>query len=449
MIKHLYKILILTALTGFTLAGCSKSTQYDLPEVTTVQPVFEAATGKVWSGGNVPGDDYYISGYGICWSTTNSTPTISDSKTSETLNRLAFASSISDITAGTTCYVRAYAANTTGTSYGEVYTIQIPAASTIDAQVTTLAGNSAAGFVDGTGTSASFNYPMGVWADNTGDIYVADSYNSAIRKVTSTGEVTTFTGKGSIGYLDGSLTDAQFYACSGIVGDNNGNFYVADRGNNMIRKISGNTVTTFAGTGVAGSENTTGISASFNTPASIVLSSTGYLFVADNGNSLIRRIDPTAVVTTFAGNLTTGLINRAGTDAALNKPNAMAIDASGNIYVAETANHDIRKIDINGNVSTIVGSPENTSVVGNPTGLAVDASGNLYISDATGRILKLGTDNVLSVIAGSATAGYADGTGSSALFNSPQGLTIDAIGNLYVADYANQRIRKITFTTPN
>ncbi|MCC8408270.1 hypothetical protein LJ707_04965 [Mucilaginibacter sp. UR6-1] len=444
MNKHLYKFLLFAAVL---IAGCGKSTQYDLPAITTVQPIFEAATGIVWTGGNAPGDDYYISGYGVCWSTTNAIPTIADSRTSETLNRLAFTSTIADLAAGSTCYIRAYASNTTGTSYGEVFTMQIPEKSAVSTQVTTLAGNSAAGFVDGNGASASFNSPMGIWADQNGNIYVADSFNSAIRKVTSAGEVSTVTGKGYIGYVDGSLTDAQFYACSGITGNNNGTFYVADRGNNMIRKISGDAVTTFAGVGTAGSDDGTGTGATLNSPASVALAASGYLFVADNGNSLIRKISPDGVVTTFAGNLTAGYTNRTGTDAAFNKPNAIAVDATGNVYVAEAANHAIRKIDPDGVVSTVIGSPENTAIVGNPTGLAVDASGNLYISDTAGRILKLDTEHVLTVIAGSTTAGYTDGGGSVALFNNPQGLATDAAGNLYVADYGNHRIRKITFTT--
>ncbi|MCD8739733.1 hypothetical protein LT679_03885 [Mucilaginibacter roseus] len=440
MKKQLYKFLILSVVA---LMGCNKSTQYDLPVVTTVQPVFEAATGTVWSGGNVPGDDYYISAYGICWSTTNSTPTIADTKTSETLSRLAFVSSISDLAAGTTCYVRAYASNETGTSYGEVYAINISSANTIDVQVSTLAGNSTAGFTDGNGNSALFNYPMGLWADQSGDLYVADSYNSAIRKVTQLADVITISGDGTIGYIDGHLASAQFYACSGITGDNQGNLFVADRGNNIIRKLSDGEVTTLAGTGTAGLENGNGNKADFNTPVSITVNASGYLFVADYGNNLIRKIAPDGVVSTFAGNTAAGYINRTGTDASFNKPNAIAIDSEGNLFIAEAANHAIRKIDANGVVSTVIGGPDNSDIVGDPTGLIVDAQGNLYICDGAGRILKLDTDHILTVIAGSSTTGFADGKGSSALFNNPQGLTIDPSGNLYVADYGNQRIRKI------
>ncbi|WP_345209963.1 NHL repeat-containing protein [Mucilaginibacter gynuensis] len=448
MKKYLPKLLTVILLMTAGLMGCNKSdTVTVIPELTTTDVVIDGATKNVWTGGFLTANtEYGISAYGVCYSTSNQAPTIADSKTSETVSLMNFSSTLSGLTMGTTYYLRAYATNSAGTGYGAVISFSVSNdAATVSSTVTTLAGNGTAGFINGQGSAAYFNYPMGVSTDAAGNVYVADSYNSAIRKVTPAGDVTTLAGTGTLGFVNGDAASAQFYAASASVADAAGNIYVADRGNNLIRKIATDgTVSTFAGYGIAGYGDGTGVNAYFNTPSGIAIDAAGNLYVADTGNNLIRKITPEGVVTTLAGIRTAGYVNATGTAAYFNKPTGIAVDNKGNIFVAEALNNVIRKIDVNLLVSTYAGGQSATGLVGSPVALSIDGTGNLYIADSGGRILRIGTDKVLSVVAGTAgVAGFADGDGSTAAFNSPQGIATDAAGNIYVADYANQRIRKI------
>ena len=327
-------------------------------------------------------------------------------------------------------------------------------AQTAGADVTTLAGDGTAGFADGQGTSAKFNKPIGIAVDNAGNVYAADSINHRIRKIDSTGRVTTLAGTGIVGRTNGPGASAKFINPFDVAIDNTGNVYVAD-GTHLIRKIdSKGNVSTLAGTeddlfvgGFADGKNS---SAKFNMPQGITVDNTGNVYVSDTFNNRIRKIDSKGNVTTFAGDGTAGFADGQRTSAKFNAPCGIAVDNAGNIYVADRGNIRIRKIDSTGNVTTFAGDGTKGFADGQRTsakfdnilGIAADNAGNLYATDAS-RIRKIDSRGNVTTIAGDGTAGFADGQRASARFNAPWGIAVDNAGNIYVAEYGNNRIRKI------
>lgn len=307
--------------------------------------------------------------------------------------------------------------------------------------VTTLAGNTF-GFADGTGTAAQFWRPSGVTVATDGTIFVADTDNNRIRKITVAGVVTTLAGS-TQGFADGTGTTAKFYAPRGLAVDIVGNVYVADTQNNRIRKITpAGVVTTLAGSGTQGFAEGTGTTAKFNWPQGLTVDASGNVFVADTGNIRIRKITATGVVTTFAGN-TAGTADGIGTAAQFDSPQGLAIDGAGTIFVADTYNNRIRKISATGVVTTLA---ESIGQFYYPHSLTVDASGNLFVADTeNNRIRKITPAGVVTTFAGS-TGGFADGVGSTAQFNAPGGVMVNTDGTIFVADSGNSRIRKITNT---
>lgn len=325
-------------------------------------------------------------------------------------------------------------------------------------KVTTFAGSTAHGSSDGTGAAASFHSPSGVAMDSSGNIYVADSENDLIRKITSAGVVTTLAGTAGVaGHADGTGTSASFSSPAAVAVDSADNVYVADYGNNEIRKItSAGVVTTFAGQINPGAADGTGIAASFYHPSGVALDPSGqYLYVADTLNNEIRKITTSgAQVTTLAGSGPTmpGSADGLGTAASFNAPKGVAVDSSGNIYVADTNNNEIRKVDSSRTVTTPAGSTTQGSADGTgsaasfnlPSALAVDAAGNVYVADSgNNEIRMVTTAGVVTTLAGSTTPGSADGTGAAAQFNSPGGIVVDSSGNLFVGDFNNNEIRKL------
>ena len=219
--------------------------------------------------------------------------------------------------------------------------------------VSTLAGSSA-GNNNGTGTAAKFNNPSGVAVDSSGNIYVADTFNHRIRKISPVGVVTTLAGSSS-GDDDGTGTAAKFNYSRDVAVDSSGNIYVADTSNHRIRKISpASVVTTFAGSS-SGDDDGTGAAAQFNNPIGVAVDSSGNVYVADTSNHRIRKISPTRVVTTFAGS-SSGDDDGTGAAAKFNSPRGVAVDTSGNVYVGDTFNNRIRKISPVGVVTTLAGS---------------------------------------------------------------------------------------------
>jgi sugar lactone lactonase YvrE len=328
--------------------------------------------------------------------------------------------------------------------------------------VGTLAGGSLLGnAVDGTGTAATFNFPEGVAVDAAGNVYVADTSNSLIRKITPAGVVTTLAGTaGTIGYADGPAATAKFWSPSGVAVDTAGNVYVADTNNNRIRKITpAGVVSTLAGssTGASGFTNGTGSAASFYYPNDVALDTAGNLYVADWGNNAIRKITPSGVVSTVAGGGigVTGSTNGAAAGATFNAPRGVAVDTASNVYVADTGNHLIRKIAA-GQVTTLAGSTLSgvfggfangtgtASMFDSPMDVAVDGAGNVYVSDVNNYLIRFITPNgVVTTLAGTTkTSGFQDGPALSATFGALRGVAVDSAGNVYVSD--GDLIRKVT-----
>lgn len=319
---------------------------------------------------------------------------------------------------------------------------------------TVVAGSDTAGLVNGTGKAVKFNHPFGLAVDTSGNLYIADEGNNVIRKMDTTGLVSTFAGVGGInGSANGLDSLATFNKPFGVTTDATGNVYVADAGNNQIRMIGATgMVSTFAGTGVVGASNVAN-SVSFNSPLGVAVDGSGNVYVADYENNLIRKITQAGIVSTLAGSGAKGADDGVDTVATFNLPEALAADAVGNVYVADNGNDLIRKITPAGQVSTFAGSGQPGSNDGtgtaasfnSPFGIAIDANGNLYVADSGNNLIrKITPDGTVTTIAGSGSKGAANGMGKAASFNTPAGIAVDKSGNIYVADENNNLIRKIT-----
>jgi sugar lactone lactonase YvrE len=377
--------------------------------------------------------------------------------------------------------------------------------------VSTLAGNGTANVVDDIGTAARFNEPIGIALDGAGKLYVADSRNHRIREVDlATGAVRTVAGSSAVGPWDGPAlnasfrvpsdvavaadgrllivdrgnssirtlsadklqvatlvhsgsgskdsvgSDASFYHPEGLAADRHGNVYAADYYNHRIRKIAPDgTVETLAGTGMEGWRDGPGDQAQFKFPEGVAVDADDNVYVADKFNHRIRKITPDGVVSTVAGDGNRGpAVEAVGAAARFNEPVSLAFDPAGNLHVADSMNHVVRKIDADGRVTTVAGTP---GVAGNPgasgparfrvpTGIAFDTAGNLYVADSWNRaIRKVTPSGVVSTLAGGPDGemGYVNGVGADARFNAPVQLVVDAGNNVYVTDYGNHVIRKV------
>ncbi len=454
-----------------------------LPAVTTKAVTNITAT-TVTTGGIITAESNSVTASGICYSIfpmptiaaslfTTDLPNEVTGGFSPTLN--GFTTTLSNLSPLTTYYIRAYATNSVGTAYGTQVsfttlitppTISYTASNafTVNTPITTLAvsnsggtvsglastnvstfAGSTLGYENGSATNAKFYNPFDVAFDALGTIYVTDAGNYAIRKISSSGVVTTLAGGFMAGNSDGTGTFAQFSYPKGIATDILGNVFVADM--DGIRKIdaSGN-VTTLV--------TSSSSSIYFNTPNGIVVDNSGIIYFSDN-SSRIYKIDTSNNLTVLAGGYNlTGTDDGIGTSARFNKPYGLALDATGNIYVADSDNHRIRKITPSGVVTTLAGSTEGfndgtgaSAQFSMPFGITVDASGTLYVADSGNRrIRKITPMGVVTTIAGIGSPGSIDGNATLASFTNPTGITSDSDGNLYIADYANHKIRKITTT---
>ncbi len=325
--------------------------------------------------------------------------------------------------------------------------------------ITTVAGNGLAGFGgdNGPANQAQLNQPYAVAVDSDGNLFIADTGNQRIRKV-SNGVITTVVGNGtqSYGGDNGPAISAQLNLPYGVALDTNGNLYIADTYNNRIRKVSKGTITTIAGTGSAGptGDNVPATSAQLLGPYSIAVDSAGNLFLVESNGCRVREIS-NGTITTIAGNGTRGSGGDGGpaTSAQFMTPMDIALDSVGNAYVTDWSTHRVRKIS-GGAINTVAGGgspigdngPAASARLDQPVAVAVDSAGNLYIAEPSDHRVRKVSNGVVTTVAGIGTAGYSgdNGPASSAQLNKPYSVAVDSADNLYIADSGNDRIRMVS-----
>jgi uncharacterized protein (TIGR03437 family) len=306
--------------------------------------------------------------------------------------------------------------------------------------ISTVAGNGLLAYSgdNGAATSAQLNQPQGLAADRGGNVFIADTGSSTVRQVARNGVITTFVGSGGPGSGGNELNGPQ-----GVAVDASGNIYIADTQNARVQKVAGSTVSTLAG------------NSNFYTPVGGAVDASGNVYVADLNNNVVRKVSPSGSVSTAAGTGAAGFSGDGGaaTSALLNGPQGVAVDATGNLYIADSGNHRIRMVTPSGTITTIAGNglpgftgdggPATLAQIGAPGGVAVDTAGNLYLSDSTALVRKVNPVGFIFTIAGNGTQGYSGdgGAATAAQLNGPTALAVDAAGNVYVADTANNAVR--------
>jgi len=367
-------------------------------------------------------------------------------------------------------YIRRGMLKVTTLTFGLLCTIVSPTGLTHAQTISTVAGNGTAGFSGdgGPATSAEMDNPTGVAVDSSGNIYFADPDNQRIRKVTaSTGHMSTVAGNGTYGFSGdgGAATSAELKNPDAVAVDSSGNVYIVDHTNSRIRKVTVSTgvITTVAGNGTTGYSGDGGAatSAELYWPEGVAVDSSGNIYIADSFSNRVRKVTvSTGVITTVAGSGTAGYSGdgSAATSAELNFPTGVAVDSSGNIYIADIDNYVIRKVTAStGVISRVAGNGTAgfsgdsglaiSAELSTPAGVAVDTSGNIYIGDYRNeRIRKVtaSTGNITTV-AGNGTEGFSGdgGAATSAELNYPESVAVDTSGNFYIGDYGNLRIRKV------
>ena len=327
----------------------------------------------------------------------------------------------------------------------------------------TLAGTAgSSGSTDATGSAARFTYPRNITVDTAGNVFVADANNHKIRKVTSAGVVTTLAGSGIAGSTNATGSAARFNGPEGVAVDTAGNVFVADTSNHTIRKVtSAGVVTTLAGTaGTSGSTDATGSAARFYLPRAVAVDTDGNVFVGDTANDTIRKVTSAGVVTTLAGTAgSSGSTDATGSAARFNHPRSISLDTDKNLFVADMYNHTIRKVTSAGVVTTLAGtagSSGSTDATGSaarfnsPHGVSVDTAGNVFVADTSNQtIRKVTSAGVVTTEAGSVgNTGSNNGSGSNARFFNPYGITVNSAGTVFVADTSNHTIRNTITSGP-
>ena len=341
--------------------------------------------------------------------------------------------------------------------------------------IATAVGTGTAGFAGdgGAATSAELNYPTGIAFDSSGNLYIADHVNHRIRKVDTSGNISTIAGDGTLGYLGDSAaaTSAELDSPCGVAVDSSGNVYIADTLNHVIRKVAGGTITTFAGDQSLGSgysgDTAAATAAQLNTPVGIVVDSAGNVWIADTGNSVIREVTTDGNINTIVGNSYAdyGGVGGPAIASSLNHPLGLALDAAGNLYIADQLNQRIRMVAATKGVITTTSII--TTVAGNgilaskdtgtlaidaglsdPSWVAVDSAGNLFIADLVNNIVRrvAAADGTIATVAGNGQFGvYGDGGPAlQAAITFPLSVAVNAAGKVYVAQGENNVIRVLT-----
>ena len=362
--------------------------------------------------------------------------------------------------------VNGVAVDTAGNSFivvGDYHVVlRVDAAS---GMVTLAAGNGTPGYSgdNGPATSAQLNWPEGVAVDASGNLYIADTNNNRIRKV-SGGVITTVAGDGNFGYNGDGMpaTSAWLNGPYGITVDAAGNLYVADTGNGRIRRVSNGTIATVAGNGSFGynGDNIAATSAELTSPSGVAVDSAGNLYIADLGNNRVRKVSA-GIITTVAGTGALGSSTGSGyngdnipaASAELDGPWGVAVDTSGNLYIADTDNNRIRKV-AGGTITTVAGNAgftfggDNVAATSTslyaPFGVALDAAGNLYIADTDNYRLRKVSGGIITTLAGGGTPVGQNGPALNAQLESPMGIAVDPSGNLYIADLIASRVYEVS-----
>jgi sugar lactone lactonase YvrE len=337
-------------------------------------------------------------------------------------------------------------------------------ASTGQAQtITTVAGNGTAGSCGdgGPATSACLNYPTGVAAGADGALFIADYYNHRVRKVDPGGTITTVAG-GTAGFCGdgGPATGACLNYPTGVAVDAAGTLYIADQANGRIRKVdTAGTITTVAGRGLGTfcGDGGAATSACISNPTGVAVDAAGALFIADYGNNRIRKVNAAGTITTVAGGGSGDVCGDGGpaVGACLLSPSSVAVGADGALFIAQYVSHRIRHVDAAGTISTVAGNgvadfcgdggPATSACIRNPWAVALDASGTLFIADSSNRrIRQVDAAGTIATVAGSGASGFCgDGGPATSACLSSQGVAVDAAGSLYIVDRFNNRIRRV------
>lgn len=337
---------------------------------------------------------------------------------------------------------------------------------TPDGNITTIAGTGAVGFTGdgGRATDAQINAPESIAVDGGGNIYFVETNGHRIRKVTQGGIISTVVGTGTAGFSGdgGPAVAAQLSSPFGATVDEAGNLYIADTNNSRIRRVTpAGIISTVVGSGVRGflGDGGAATSAQMNSPYRVAIDEAGNMLISDLNNNRVRRVTPAGIISTVGGNGTVGFSgdNGPANAAQLNAPYSARIDPAGNVLIAEFASNRIRRVAPDGTISTLAGTgvagfsgdngPAGAAQVRQPTDIAIDGNGNIYFADSTNyRIRRITPAGVVSTVAGRGTAGFSGDTGpaTNAQFNPPVGLALDTSGTLYVSDQANHRVRRIT-----